>query len=77
LDNPIIKIIEENSSQSPDKTNQLDNEENKDPISVMSLVANKLWCGIRDRIFVVCPNSLDVQVKNLFIMKNKSNKNLV
>jgi hypothetical protein len=60
LDNPIIKIIEENSSESSDK---IDNEENTDPISVISLVSGKLWCAIRDRIFVVCPNSLNIQVK--------------
>jgi hypothetical protein len=29
----------------------------------MTLVAGKLWCGIRDKVFVVCPNSLNVQVK--------------
>ena len=28
----------------------------------MALAAGKLWCAIRDRIFVVCPNSLKVQV---------------
>jgi hypothetical protein len=59
----MIKIIEENSPQSPEKTNQLDNEENSDPISVMSFVGDQIWCAIRDRIFVVCPNSLNVQVK--------------
>jgi hypothetical protein len=67
LDSPIIQSIEENSTKSEDKTGQLDNEENTDPISVMSLVAGKLWCGIRDRIFVVCLNSLNVQVK-LFLL---------
>jgi hypothetical protein len=68
LDNPIIKIIEENSSESSDK---IDNEENTDPISVISLVSGKLWCAIRDRIFVVCPNSLNIQVKRL-LNKNEN-----
>jgi hypothetical protein len=55
-------LIEENSGRSNNKNGEFYDEENNDPISVMTLVAGKLWCGIRDRIFVVCPISLNVQV---------------
>jgi hypothetical protein len=55
-------LIEENSGRSNNKNGEFYDEENPDPISVMTLVAGKLWCAIRDRIFVVCPNSLNVQV---------------
>jgi len=62
LDSPIIRSIEENSGRSNNKNGEFYDDENHDPISVMTLVAGKLWCAIRDRIFVVCPNSLNVQV---------------
>ena len=32
----------------------------------MALAAGRLWCAIRDKIFVVCPNSLTVEVIHLF-----------
>jgi hypothetical protein len=68
LDSPIIRSIEEKSVKSDNKTNELDDGENNAPISVMALAAGKLWCGIKDKIFVVCPNSLNVQVKFLLYL---------
>lgn len=62
LDSPIIRSIEEKSQKSDHKNGENDNGETNNPISVIALVAGKLWCGIKDKIFVVCPNSLDVQV---------------
>ena len=58
LDYPIIRCLEENSDS-------LDLDEDSNAISVMVLVAGKLWCAVRDRIFVVCPNSLNVEVISL------------
>jgi hypothetical protein len=38
----------------------------------MALSAGRLWCAIRDKIFVVCPNSLNVEVNfhSLFFFEN-------
>jgi hypothetical protein len=60
LDYPIIRCLEENSDS-------LDLDEDSNAISVMVLVAGRLWCAIRDRIFVVCPNSLNVEVTRVFV----------
>ncbi|CAF1140330.1 unnamed protein product [Adineta steineri] len=61
FDSPIIRSIEENSRLSSNKTGENYDEENTDPISIMTLAAGKLWCAIRDKIYVVCINSLNVQ----------------
>jgi hypothetical protein len=66
LDCPIIRSIEEDSVRHGSGQNEVDDGDNTDPISVMTLAAGRLWCAIRDRIFVVCPNSLTVEVKNEF-----------
>jgi hypothetical protein len=66
LDCPIIRSIEEDSVRHGSGQNEVDDGDNTDPISVMTLAAGRLWCAIRDRIFVVCPNSLTVEVKNDF-----------
>lgn len=54
--------MEEESLRRGSGPNELDDGDNIDPISVMALAAGRLWCAIRDRIFVVCPNSLTVEV---------------
>lgn len=73
LDNPIVRSIEESSSRQGTNHGEIDDGDNTDPISVMTLAAGKLWCAIRDKIFVVCPNSLNVEVKSfaffLFLFK--------
>ncbi|CAF3871802.1 unnamed protein product [Adineta steineri] len=61
LDCPTIRSIEEDSIRHGSGQNDNDDGDNIDPISVMALAAGKLWCAIRDRIFVVCPNSLNVE----------------
>jgi len=62
LDNPTICSIEENSSSNIEiRTESIDDENNSTGISIIGLVAGRLWCVIRDRIFIVCPNSLVVQ----------------
>ena len=73
LDNPIIKVLEDDSPNTSEKTNQRENEENLDPISVMKFVDGQIWCAICDRIFVISPNSLDVQVnfEDLFFCRRK------
>ena len=73
LDNPIIKVLEDDSPNTSEKTNQRENEENLDPISVMKFVDGQIWCAICDRIFVISPNSLDVQVnfEDLFFLSKK------
>lgn len=61
LDNPMIKTIEDDSL----KTNiQRENEDNHDPISVLTYIDGQIWCAIRDRIFVISPDSFHVQVKS-------------
>lgn len=62
LDNPIIKILEDNSPNISDKIIQKENEENLDPISAMTFVDGQIWCAVCDRIFVVSPDSFDIQV---------------
>lgn len=59
LDHPIVQSIEESSSR---QSGENDDGDTIDPISVMALAAGRLWCAIRDKIFVVCPNSLTVEV---------------
>ncbi|UJR10864.1 hypothetical protein I4U23_015051 [Adineta vaga] len=61
LDCPVIRSIEEDSLRHGSGQNEIDDGDNVDPISVMALAAGRLWCAIRDRIFVVCPNSLTVE----------------
>lgn len=58
----MIKSIEGNSTKTDNISEALNNRENNDPISVMTFVAGRLWCAIKDRIFVVCPNTLNVEV---------------
>lgn len=65
LDNPILRSIEEVSNRQGTSHGENDDGDNMDPISVMALAAGRLWCAIRDKIFVVCPNSLNVEVKNI------------
>ena len=56
----MIKTIEDDSL----KANiQRENEDNHDPISVLTYVDGQIWCAIRDRIFVISPDSFHVQVK--------------
>ena len=63
LDCPTIRSIEEDSLRcGSGGHHDIDDGDNVDPISVMALAAGRLWCAIRDRIFVVCPNSLNVEV---------------
>ncbi len=73
LDNPILRSIEEVSIRQGTGHSEIDDGDNTDPISVMALAAGKLWCAIRDKIFVVCPNSLNVEVKfsKFFFPKTK------
>ena len=66
LDCPIIRSIEEDSVRNGGGQGELDDGDNTDPISVITLAAGRLWCAIRDRIFVVCPNSLNVEVNIFF-----------
>ncbi|CAF1262464.1 unnamed protein product [Rotaria magnacalcarata] len=63
LENPIIQSIEGNSTRSENENinGTFNNGQNADPISVMTFVAGRLWCAIQDRIFVVCPNTLNVE----------------
>ncbi|CAF3389737.1 unnamed protein product [Rotaria sp. Silwood1] len=61
FDCPIIKSIEENSKKSDNGNGEFNNDENSDRISILTLVAGRLWCAIRDKIYVVCPNSLNVE----------------
>ncbi len=78
LDCPIIRSVEEESTRHGSGQNENDDGDNMDPISVMALAAGKLWCAIRDRIFVVCPNSLIVEVKTkilFFILSKKKQIN--
>jgi hypothetical protein len=63
LDNPIVQTIEDVSTRQGSGQGEIDDGDNTDPISVMVLAAGRLWCAIRDKIFVVCPNSLNVEVK--------------
>ena len=63
LDHPILQSIEETSTRQSGGHGENDDGDNTDPISVMALAAGRLWCAIRDKIFVVCPNSLTVEVK--------------
>lgn len=61
LENPMIKAIEDDSL----KANvQRENEENLDPISVLTSVDGQIWCAIHGRIFVISPDSFHVQVKS-------------
>ena len=62
LDCPTIRSIEEESLRRGSGHHDIDDGDSVDPISVMALAAGRLWCAIRDRIFVVCPNSLNVEV---------------
>jgi hypothetical protein len=74
LDCPIIRSVEEDSTRHGGGQGEIDDGENIDPISVIVLAAGKLWCAIRDRIFVVCPNSLTVEVTFSFLLfQNKRN----
>jgi hypothetical protein len=79
LDCPIIRSIEEDSVRHGSGQNEVDDGDNTDPISVMTLAAGRLWCAIRDRIFVVCPNSLTVEVKNdfSFLFFKKQNNSIL
>ncbi|CAF3358005.1 unnamed protein product [Rotaria sp. Silwood1] len=61
LDCPIIRSVEESSIRHGSGHSEIDDGDNTDPISVMALAAGRLWCAIRDRIYVVCPNSLNVE----------------
>ncbi|CAF1461333.1 unnamed protein product, partial [Adineta ricciae] len=66
LDCPTIRSIEEDALRcggggGGNGHHDIDDGDNVDPISVMALAAGRLWCAIRDRIFVVCPNSLNVE----------------
>ncbi|CAM2722468.1 unnamed protein product [Rotaria socialis] len=62
LDCPTIRSVEESSIRhGTSGHNEIDDGDNTDPISVMTLAAGRLWCAIRDRIYVVCPNSLNVE----------------
>ena len=65
LDNPLVWSIEENSSTETGGTrsDSIDEENTSTGVSIITLVAGRLWCVIRDRIFIVCPNSFVVQVK--------------
>jgi hypothetical protein len=67
LDNPILQSLEEVSTRQGTGHGEVDDADTTDPISVMALAAGRLWCAIRDKIFVVCPNSLNVEVKLLHI----------
>ena len=67
LENPIIRSIDDHSSKDRRFPSDNDEGESLHPISVMVLAAGKLWCAIKDRIFVVCPNSLNVQVVSLLL----------
>ncbi len=73
LDCPIIRSVEEDSVRHGGGQGDIDDGDNTDPISVMALAAGRLWCAIRDRIFVVCPNSLKVEVNFvlIFILEKK------
>ncbi len=72
LDSPILRSIEEVSTRKGTGHGEIDDGDNTDPISVMALSAGRLWCAIRDKIFVVCPNSLNVEVKFSFKSKKKT-----
>ncbi|CAF1236085.1 unnamed protein product [Rotaria sordida] len=61
LDCPTIRSVEESSIRHGNGHGEIDDGDNTDPISVMALAAGRLWCAIRDRIYVVCPNSLNVE----------------
>ncbi|CAF1243460.1 unnamed protein product [Adineta ricciae] len=61
LDNPIIESIDENNEISNQTLNEYSDEDSNDPISVMTIAAGKLWCALRDRIFILCTNSLQIQ----------------
>jgi len=67
LDCPIIRSVEEDSVRHGGGQGDIDDGDNTDPISVMALAAGRLWCAIRDRIFVVCPNSLKVEVNFVIV----------
>ncbi len=78
LDCPIIRSVEEDSVRHGGGQGDIDDGDTTDPISVMALAAGRLWCAIRDRIFVVCPNSLIVEVKTkilFFILSKKKQIN--
>jgi len=61
----MIQCIDEMSSRHGGSgQTDIDENDTADPISVMALAAGKIWCAIRDRIFVVCPNSLNVEVNS-------------
>ncbi|CAF2791087.1 unnamed protein product [Rotaria sp. Silwood2] len=61
LDCPTIRSVEESSILHGSGHGEIDDGDNTDPISVMALAAGRLWCAVRDRIYVVCPNSLNVE----------------
>jgi hypothetical protein len=71
LDNPILQSIEDVSTRQGSGHGEIDDGDTTDPISVMALAAGRLWCAIRDKIYVVCPNSLNVEVKYSFFFENK------
>jgi len=78
LDSPILRTLEEVSARQGTGNGEIDDGNSIDPISVMALAAGKLWCAIRDKIFVVCPNSLNIEVKFSLIFlffTNKQKKN--
>ena len=72
LDCPTIRSVEEDSVRHGSGQGDIDDGDNTDPISVMVLAAGRLWCAIRDRIFVVCPNSLNVEVNFFTFFKNET-----
>jgi hypothetical protein len=75
LDSPILRTLEEVSTRQGTGHGEIDDGTSIDPISVMALAAGKLWCAIRDKIFVVCPNSLNIEVKffRIFFIFAKKN----
>ncbi len=75
LDCPIIRSVEEDSVRHGGGQGDIDDGDTTDPISVMALAAGRLWCAIRDRIFVVCPNSLKVEVNFVIVFILEKNKN--